>query len=106
MSSEIETVPIRRALVRPRLMAGAERKLFLFLGLICAAMIFVSVSWPSAAFGVFLWMSGIYVLREMAKADPMMSRVYVRHRRYQAYYPARSPLRVTEKKRRTKTCWR
>ncbi|MET0100769.1 MAG: conjugal transfer protein TrbD [Sedimenticola sp.] len=106
MTSELHSVPIRRSLVRPRLVAGAERELFLFLGLICATMIFVSVSWPSALLGIALWMTGVYALRTMAKADPMMSKVYARHLRYQPFYPARSAPVTKETQKRTRACWR
>jgi type IV secretion system protein TrbD len=40
--------------------------------------------------GAALWFSAIPVLRWMAKADPHMSKIYVRHIRYRGYYPARS----------------
>ncbi|PLY12869.1 MAG: conjugal transfer protein TrbD [Sedimenticola sp.] len=104
---DLITVPIRRSLTRPRLIAGAERELFLFLGLICACFIFIFMNWPSAFIGILFWIGGIYALREMAKADPMMSKIYIRHRQYQAYYPARSPRTVKEsQKRKTKPCWR
>ena len=35
-------------------------------------------------------MVGVYLLRLMAKADPIMARVYMRHVKYQPYYPARA----------------
>jgi type IV secretion system protein VirB3 len=45
--------------------------------------------------GALLLTFCIYVLRLMAKADPLMRQVYFRHRRYRAYYPARStPFRI------------
>lgn len=107
MAVELQNVPIHRSLIRPRLVAGAERELFLFLGLICATMIFVSVSWPSAIFGGLLWMAGVYVLREMAKVDPMMSQIYARHLKYKAFYAARSARTIVEtKKGKPKKCWR
>jgi hypothetical protein len=37
-----------------------------------------------------LWFGALFAFRLMAKADPKMRHVYLRHRRYKAYYPARS----------------
>ena len=41
-------------------------------------------------FGIGLWFTSLYLLRLMAKADPQLRQVYLRHRRYRAFYPARS----------------
>ena len=35
-------------------------------------------------------MAALYLLRLMAKNDPQLRHVYLRHRRYKAFYPARS----------------
>lgn len=44
-----------------------------------------------------LWFGCIGIFRQMAKADPQMSRVYLRQLRYRGYYPARSrPYRDAE----------
>ncbi|MBO6036898.1 MAG: conjugal transfer protein TrbD, partial [Acetobacter sp.] len=49
--------------------------------------------------GVFLWISCLYLLRLMAKSDPKMRQVYLRHIKYAAYYPARStPFRINQGK--------
>jgi len=40
--------------------------------------------------GDALWFSAIPVLRWMAKADPQMTKVYLRQIKYRGYYPARS----------------
>lgn len=45
--------------------------------------------------GILLWISLVPVLRYLAKRDPQMFKVYMRHVRYKGYYPARStPFRV------------
>ena len=87
---DLRTVPIHRALHRPSLIMGAERELVLVTGLLAAILIVVALSLLSAAIGIALWSVGVAVLRQMGKADPMMSQVYLRHLRYQAYYPAHS----------------
>lgn len=88
--NQLRTVPIRRSLIRPQLVGGAERELFLMLGLIVATLIFVSLTWATAFAGIGLWVIGVFVLRMMANADPLMSKVYARHTKYQEFYPARS----------------
>ena len=53
------------------------------------------------AVAAVLWFGCIGAFRQVAKADPQMSRVYMRQLKYQAYYPARSrPYRDAEKSSR------
>ena len=87
---EQQKTPLHRAMVRPNLMAGCERELLLSTGLMAALLIVVAFNWAAAIVGVLVWTLGVAGLRAMAKADPMMSKVYVRHVRYRGYYPARS----------------
>lgn len=62
----------------------------MFAGLLAFALIFSAQELRAAVFGLVLWFGALFVCRLMAKADPKMRSVYLRHRRYQAYYPARS----------------
>ena len=39
---------------------------------------------------VLFWLVSVFALRRMAKADPMMSRVWLRHIKQQDYYPAKA----------------
>jgi type IV secretion system protein VirB3 len=71
-------------------MAGAERELVLVTGLLTFTCVFVAMSIPVAVGGILMWFVVIALLRQMAKADPLMSRVYARHRKYKALYHARS----------------
>ncbi len=49
------------------------------------------------AVAAVLWFGCIGIFRQVAKADPLMSRVYMRQLKYQGYYPARSrPYRDAE----------
>ena len=49
------------------------------------------------AVAAFLWFGCIGIFRQVAKADPQMSRVYMRQLKYRGYYPARSrPYRDAE----------
>ncbi|MBZ9603358.1 conjugal transfer protein TrbD [Phyllobacterium chamaecytisi] len=81
---------IHRALSRPNLLMGADRELVLLTGLAAVILIFVVLTVYSALFGVTVWIVIVGFLRMMAKADPLMRQVYVRHMAYQHYYMATS----------------
>ncbi len=85
---------IHRALSRPNLLMGADRELVLLTGLAAAISAFVVLTWFSVLFGIAIWIIVVAALRMMAKADPMMRRVYVRHVGYRpSYRPTSSPWR-------------
>lgn len=85
---------IHRALSRPNHLMGADRELVLLTGLATVILIFVVLTWFSALFGLAIWITVVAALRMMAKADPMMRQVYLRHIRYRANYrPTSSPWR-------------
>lgn len=85
---------IHRALSRPNQLIGADRELMLLTGLATVILIFVVLTWFSALLGIVIWISVVGALRMMAKADPMMRQVYLRHIGYrQTYRPTSSPWR-------------
>lgn len=86
----LRTIPIRRAGNRHNLFMGGDRELVMFSGLLAFALIFASQTWFATLAGVALWFGALFALRLMAKADPMMRPIYMRHRRYAKFYPARS----------------
>ena len=86
----LRAIPIRRAGNRDNLFMGGDRELVMFSGLLASALIFSAQDVRATVFGILLWFGALFALRLMAKADPKLRRVYLRHRRYQAYYPARS----------------
>ena len=84
------TIPIHSAVNRPNLFMGGDRELVMFTALLAAALIFAAQEWFACVFGVVLWTAALYLLRLMAKNDPQLRHVYLRHRRYKAFYPAHS----------------
>ncbi len=85
---------IHRALSRPNHLMGADRELVLLTGLATAILIFVVLTWYAALFGIAVWIAVFGALRVMAKADPMMRHVYVRHIGYRpTYRPTSTPWR-------------
>ncbi|MGV2168830.1 conjugal transfer protein TrbD [Agrobacterium tumefaciens] len=81
---------VHRALSRPNLLMGADRELVLVTALAAAILIFVVLTWYAALFGVAIWLVAVAALRMMAKADPLMRRVYIRHISYKTFYRATS----------------
>lgn len=81
---------IHRALSRPNLLLGADRELVLITGLAAIILIFVVLTIYSTLLGIAMWTVVVAALRMMAKADPMMRRVYIRHISYRTFYRATS----------------
>ena len=94
--SSLQHTRIHRALSRPNLLMGADRELVLVTGLASIILIFVVLTWVSALFGLAIWTVIVGLLRMMAKGDPQMRRVYLRHITYRPHYrPTSSPWRRT-----------
>lgn len=91
----LRTTPLRRAGNRHNLFMGGDRELVMFSGVLSFALIFSAQEWRATGMGILLWAGTLFCCRLMAKSDPKMRHVYLRHRRYKRYYPARStPFRV------------
>ena len=94
----LRTMPVHRVANRPNLFMGGDRELVMFTALLAFALVFSAQEWRASIFGVLLWFASLFLYRLMAKADPQMRQVYMRHRRYRAYYPAHStPYRINRR---------
>jgi type IV secretion system protein VirB3 len=69
---------------------GADRELVLITGLAAVILIFVVLTLYSVLFGIAVWVLVLGVLRMMAKSDPLLRQVYIRHISYRPYYKATS----------------
>lgn len=87
---ELNKIPIHRAMNRPNVLMGGERELVLLAGLLAGTLAFAGASLVTFFIGIIFWLFCITLLRMMAKKDPYMSKVYLRHIKYQKFYPARS----------------
>jgi type IV secretory pathway TrbD component len=87
---QLRTTPLYRALNRPNLLMGGERELVLTSGLLCFGLAVAAVNFTTTIVGSALWFLIIALLRMMAKADPVMSRVYLRQLRFHQHYSPRS----------------
>ena len=82
---------IHQSLARPMLLAGAERGPAAANWISGAGILFGGgLHWYTIGASVFLLTIGHWALIQAAKFDPHLSRVYLRHIRYQRWYPARS----------------
>jgi len=82
--------PIHGSITSPVLVLGAERRLVLISGIVAAVLI-LSLARPLFALvGIGFWIVTLAALRRGAGVDPELSHVYLRHRRYRAYYAAQS----------------
>lgn len=86
----LRTLPIRRAGNRHNLFLGGDRELVMVAGLIAFTLVVAGQDAVATFAGITLWFGAVYAFRLMAKKDPSLRHVYLRHRRYCRYYPARS----------------
>jgi type IV secretory pathway TrbD component len=86
----LQRAKIHRAGIRPNLFLGGDRELVLFTALIAFILSVPSFQWQSITAGIALWLAALFLLRQLAKADPRMRQIYLRQLRYRRYYPARS----------------
>ena len=91
----LDRARIHRALSRPTLLFGADRELVLVTGLLAVILVFVVLTMVSAILGSVIWIVIVGILRMMARADPLLRHVYVRHIKYRSYYrPTSTPWRT------------
>lgn len=88
-------IVIHQSANRPQLLLGCDRELVLFAALFSAMLVFSVVTWWGVVAGLSIWFVSVAVFSRMGKVDPLLRHVYLRHVRYQAYYPAKSTLRAS-----------
>ena len=76
---------------RPHLLLGCDRELALFAIFVCALLAFTLMSLWGVFIAAIVWSVFMGVLSRMAKSDPMLRQVYIRHVKYRPFYPAKSP---------------
>jgi type IV secretion system protein VirB3 len=94
---KLQAIKVHAALNKPNLLLGGERELILMVGLFSALMIFIAMTWQTFFIGIALWVILSMLLRMMAKADPLMSKIYLRQLKYKNFYAAHSSTFYEEK---------
>jgi type IV secretory pathway TrbD component len=88
----LEEHPIHPSINRVHQLLGGDRELVVLSGIIvCLVGLSLGTFWGFLAM-VPIWFGLLWILQRMGKSDPLMRRVYIRHTRYGAYYPAKSGL--------------
>lgn len=86
----MRTLPIHQSLHRHNHVLGAERDLVLTSGLIALLVGVGGLTLLSAGTALLFWVVAVFALRRMAKADPQLSKVWLRHVKQQLFYAAKS----------------
>ena len=69
---------------------GAEREPVMTAALIALLVGVGGLTVISAIAAASFWIIAVFALRRIAKADPVMSRVWLRHIKQQDFYPAKA----------------
>jgi len=86
----MRAIPLRRVGHRHNLVLGADRELVMFSGLLSFTLAYGAQRLDAVIAGILLWIGSLFALRLMARSDPQLRTVYLRHRRYATYYPAQA----------------
>lgn len=81
-------IPFRQSGTRYHLWMDADRILGVCLLALCCWLVFAVVRWETVVLALVSFGGGMLLLRYMAKKDPIMRQVYLRHVRYKSYYRA------------------
>ncbi|MCL6509817.1 MAG: VirB3 family type IV secretion system protein [Anaerolineae bacterium] len=81
-------IPIHRSLNRPTLLLGGDRELVLGAGILAGMLVFSVQTWWGVLMGIAVWLAAVGAFSRMGKADPLMRPVFIRHQKYQSYFPA------------------
>ena len=94
----MRAIPLRRVGHRHNLVLGADRELVMLSGLLSFTLAYSIQRLDGLVAGILLWIGSLFALRLMARADPQLRSIYLRHRRYADYYPAQAtPFRVNSR---------
>ena len=85
-------VAIHQSANRPNQILGGDRELVLIAILVAVSLAFSLASVWGVAVSIGFWVASVAVFQRMGKADPMMRQIYMRHIRYEPFYPAKSGL--------------
>jgi len=98
MDKAIRKISLHRALLRPMLLAGGERRLVILnMTLIAVLLLGLGIHYITLILALFLATIGHWCLVHAAKEDSMMSSIYLRHIRYKDIYLAASTVHVKVK---------
>jgi type IV secretory pathway TrbD component len=83
-------ITIHQSANRTNTLLGADRELVLLAIMIAFALGLSLATWWGVVVAALFWLGAVAVLQRMSKADPLLRQVYMRHIRYESWYPAKS----------------
>jgi type IV secretion system protein VirB3/type IV secretion system protein VirB4 len=86
----MRTLPIHQSLHRQNHVLGAERELVMTSGLVALLVGVGGLTLLSMVSAALFWLAALFALRRMAKADPQLSKVWLRHIKQQLFYAAKT----------------
>lgn len=86
----MRTIPLRQSLHKHTTVLGAERDLVMLSALVSLLAGIGGMTLVAGIAAAIFWGCAVFVLRLMAKADPILSKVWFRHVKQQDFYPARA----------------
>lgn len=92
-ASNLRLSPIHRSALRPVTFLGVERTpgiLSILAGLVLAYSALLAKSLWILVIAIVVFMALLAAFKALAKIDPLMSQVYIRHVRYRRFYGSRS----------------
>lgn len=81
---------VYQSLHRHNHLLGAEQDLVMLSALLAFLLGMSGLNLVGIGSALFFWITSLFVLRRMAKHDPIMSKVFLRHMKQQTYYSAKS----------------
>jgi type IV secretory pathway TrbD component len=89
-ASRPREITIHQSANRPNTLLGADRELVLLAVMIAFALGLSLATWWGIVVAALFWLGAVAVLQRLGKTDPLLRQVYLRHIRYQSWYPAKS----------------
>ncbi len=83
---------VYQSLHRHNHLLGAEQDLVMLSALVAFMLAMSGLTLIGIISAFVFWIFAIFALRKMAKHDPIMSKVFMRHIKQQGFYSAKSPV--------------
>jgi type IV secretion system protein VirB3 len=105
MQEEPREIILHESGNRPNQILGGDRELVITSGMASIFMMFALGNSYGVVLGLCFWLSAVWVLSRMGKADPLLRQIYLRHISYRPFYPAKSGLHLCTRPTQTRL-WR
>ena len=87
---ELRRIAVHQSLHRHNFVLGAERELVMTSALIALLVGVGGLTIISGVTALVFWIAAVFILRKMARTDPLMSKVWMRHIKQHDFYSAKA----------------